>query len=69
MFQCSLLVVRAEGAITDLVSYYTLPSTIIGNPHYDTLKAAFMYYTVAKGTPLLQLMTDALVLAHNKCVS
>ncbi len=49
------------------MSYYTLPSTIIGNAQYDTLKAAFMYYTVAQGTPLLQLMNDALVLAATKC--
>ena len=56
----------ADGQLTDLVSYYTLPSTILGNPQYDTLTAAFMYYTVAKGTDLLELMSDALVLAHAK---
>lgn len=49
------------------MSYYTLPSTIIGNAQYDTLTAAFMYYTVANTTPLLQLLNDALVLAHAKC--
>lgn len=27
-----------------------------------------MYYTVAAKTPLLQLMQDLLVLAHQKCV-
>ncbi|KAK9917820.1 hypothetical protein WJX75_008609 [Coccomyxa subellipsoidea] len=54
------------GKLTDLMSYYTLPSTIIGNAQYDTLKAAFMYYTVAAKTPLLQLMQDLLVLAHQK---
>ena len=46
-----------------MLSFYTLPSTIIGNPTYKTLKAAFMYYTVARETPLQQLMTDALILA------
>ena len=54
----------AGGAITDLVSFYTLPSTVLGNDKYNTLKAAFMYYTVAAGTPLHQLMNDALILAH-----
>lgn len=49
-----------------MLSFYTLPSTIIGNPTYKTLKAAFMYYTVARETPLLQLMTDALILAAKK---
>ena len=49
-----------------MLSFYTLPSTIIGNPTYKTLKAAFMYYTVARETPLQQLMTDALILAATK---
>ncbi|CAK0785601.1 glycylpeptide N-tetradecanoyltransferase [Coccomyxa viridis] len=56
----------ADGKLTDMLSFYTLPSTIIGNPTYKTLKAAFMYYTVAKATPLQQLMTDALILAAKK---
>ncbi len=56
----------ADGKLTDMLSFYTLPSTVIGNPTYKTLKAAFMYYTVAKETPLQQLMTDALILACNK---
>ena len=50
-----------------MLSFYTLPSTVIGNPTYKTLKAAFMYYTVAKETPLHQLMTDALILASKGC--
>jgi glycylpeptide N-tetradecanoyltransferase len=38
--------------LTDLISFYTLPSSVIGNDKYDELKAAFMYYTVAMATPL-----------------
>ena len=57
----------ADGKLTDMLSFYTLPSTVIGNPTYKTLKAAFMYYTVAKTTPLQQLMTDALILACKTC--
>jgi len=48
------------------VSYYTLPSSIIGNDKYDCLKAAFMYYTVATETPLQDLMQDILILATKK---
>jgi hypothetical protein len=33
--------------ITDFVSYYTLPSTIIGSEQYKLLKAAYCYYYVA----------------------
>ena len=54
------------GIITDLVSYYTLPSSIIGNDKYDSLKAAFMYYTVATETPLQDLMQDILILARDR---
>ena len=43
---------RADGVLTDLLSFYTLPSSVIGNEKYDELKAAFMYYTVATATPL-----------------
>ncbi|DBB08722.1 hypothetical protein WJX82_007365 [Trebouxia sp. C0006] len=62
----SYVVESAGGTITDLVSYYTLPSSIIGNDKYDSLKAAFMYYTVATETPLQDLMQDILTLATKK---
>lgn len=54
------------GQITDMFSYYTLPSTVIGNPQYDSLKAAFAYYMVAESTSLKSLMSDALVVANNQ---
>ena len=60
------MTVLTGGTITDLVSYYTLPSSIIGNDKYDSLKAAFMYYTVATETPLQDLMQDILTLATKK---
>jgi len=31
-------------AITDFVSFYTLPSTIVSNPRHDLLQAAYLYY-------------------------
>jgi len=49
--------------ITDMISFYTLPSTIIGNVQYKTLKAAYSFYNVSTHTPWEQLMTDALILA------
>lgn len=33
------------GQVTDLVSFYTLPSTILGHPDHNELRAAYMYYT------------------------
>ncbi|CAM6085120.1 unnamed protein product [Calypogeia fissa] len=52
--------------ITDFCSFYTLPSTIIGNENHSLLKAAYSYYNVATSTPLLNLMNDALVMAKTK---
>lgn len=52
--------------ITDFCSFYTLPSSILGNRNYSTLKAAYSYYNVSTKTPLLQLMNDALIVAKQK---
>ncbi|KAF2587700.1 hypothetical protein F2Q70_00035118 [Brassica cretica] len=52
--------------VTDFCSFYTLPSTILGNPNYSTLKAAYSYYNVATKTTFLQLMNDALIVAKQK---
>ncbi|KAL5714402.1 hypothetical protein ACHQM5_016369 [Ranunculus cassubicifolius] len=52
--------------ITDFCSFYTLPSSILGNPNYSTLKAAYSFYNVTTQTPLLQLMNDALIVAKQK---
>ncbi|XP_050219292.1 glycylpeptide N-tetradecanoyltransferase 1 [Mercurialis annua] len=52
--------------ITDFCSFYTLPSSILGNQNYSTLKAAYSYYNVSTKTPLLQLMNDALIVAKQK---
>ncbi|XP_010445121.1 PREDICTED: glycylpeptide N-tetradecanoyltransferase 1-like [Camelina sativa] len=52
--------------VTDFCSFYTLPSTILGNPNYTTLKAAYSYYNVATRTTFTQLMNDALIIAKQK---
>lgn len=58
-------VVEKDGQITDMVSFYNLPSTIIGNDKYKTLYAAYFYYTVANVTPLADLITDAMISANS----
>ncbi|KAK4746489.1 hypothetical protein SAY87_012801 [Trapa incisa] len=52
--------------ITDFCSFYILPSSILGNKNYTTLKAAYSYYNVGTKTPLLQLMNDVLIVAKKK---
>ena len=49
--------------ITDMVSFYSLPSSVLGNEKHTQLRAAYCYYVFANGTKLLDLMQDALILA------
>lgn len=54
--------------MTDFLSFYTLPSTIMNHPVHHSLKAAYSFYNVHTVTPLLDLMQDALILAKSVCV-
>lgn len=58
-------VVENHGTITDFVSFYTLPSTVMHHPVHKSLKAAYAFYNVSKDTPLQDLMQDALIVAKN----
>jgi glycylpeptide N-tetradecanoyltransferase len=58
----------ATHEITDLVSFYTLPSSILHHPTYKTLNAAYSWYNVSTKTPLVDLMKDALILANKVSV-
>ena len=48
--------------VTDMVSFYHLPSSILGKD--ETLHAAYSYYNVATSITLTELMRDALTLAN-----
>jgi glycylpeptide N-tetradecanoyltransferase len=61
----SYVVENEEGEITDFVSFYSLPSSVLKSEHHKRLEAAYAYYTVAKGNSLTDLMKDALILANN----
>lgn len=56
-------VVENEGKITDFVSYYTLPSSVMHHPVHKSLKAAYSFYNVGAKTPWIDLMQDALISA------
>jgi glycylpeptide N-tetradecanoyltransferase len=65
--------------ITDMFSFYSLPSSVINNPKHTTLNAAYMFYYAIEISDdlnelqkekfikkrLNELMADALVLAKN----
>lgn len=61
----SFVVEASDGTITDFVSYYTLPSTVVYHPVHKTLKAAYSFYNVSTKTPWIELMLDALISAKN----
>lgn len=46
-----------------MISFYTLPSTVMHHPIHKQLKAAYSFYNVSEKTPLVDLMQDALILA------
>lgn len=53
------------GEVTDMFSYYQLPSTVVDHPRYKSLKAAYSFYNVAGKTSLKELLNDALVVARD----
>uniref|UniRef100_A0A2K6UZQ5 Glycylpeptide N-tetradecanoyltransferase n=1 Tax=Saimiri boliviensis boliviensis TaxID=39432 RepID=A0A2K6UZQ5_SAIBB len=62
----TFVVESANGEVTDFLSFYTLPSTIMNHPTHKSLKAAYSFYNVHTQTPLLDLISNALVLAKMK---
>jgi len=62
----SYVVCGEDGEVTDLCSFYHLPSTVIGNEKHNKLLAAYSFYNVATSVPLKLLMEDALTLAKMK---
>ncbi|XP_071455974.1 glycylpeptide N-tetradecanoyltransferase 2 isoform X4 [Marmota flaviventris] len=56
----------SSGKLTDFLSFYTLPSTVMHHPAHKSLKAAYSFYNIHTETPLLDLMNDALIIAKLK---
>lgn len=54
-----------NGEITDMVSYYSLPSTVMHHPVHKTVRAAYSFYNVSTKTSWCDLMNDALISAKN----
>jgi glycylpeptide N-tetradecanoyltransferase len=52
--------------ITDLCSFYHLPSTVIGHPKHQTLFAAYSFYNVATTVDLKDLTRDLMIMAKRE---
>ena len=64
-----MLVEGEDGEVTDFISFYTLNSSILDNPQYNKLHAAYAFYNFTVGNDpdrLKQIMKDALILAKNR---
>jgi len=62
----SFVICNAEGVVTDFLSFYALPSTIMNHPNYTSLNAAYSYYNVATTVEWDALMMDGLILAKQR---
>lgn len=51
--------------VTDLISFFCLPSTILQNPNYKKLMAAYSFYNINTSCEFKDLMKCALILAKN----
>ncbi len=60
-----LFLLQNDGQISDFVSFYTLPSTVMHHPTHKSLKAAYSFYSCSAKTPWVDLMQDALTVAKN----
>ena len=56
---------EVDGEVTDFLSFYILPSSIIGDTKHKTLYAAYLYYHVATTVSVEELITVTLILAKN----
>lgn len=61
----SYVALNKDKKVTDLISFYSLPSSVMHHPQYKSIRAAYSFYNVATSVPLKQLINDALILAHN----
>lgn len=59
-------VVEHEGKVTDLISFYSLPSSVLKHPVHKTLNAAYSYYFVPGQYDLKSLYSSALILAKER---
>ena len=53
------------GNVTDLISFYSLPSTVVRHPVHKKIEAAYSFYNVSNTHSLKEILNDALILARN----
>ena len=61
----SYVVENSEGKITDFLSFYLLPSSILQHDKHKILYSAYSFFNVPGSVSLKELMRNALILAKN----
>lgn len=61
----SFVITNDAGDVTDVGSYYHLPSSVMRNPLHNKLNAAYSFYNVATSVSFKDLMNDMLILARD----
>lgn len=59
----SYVVADEQGTVTDFVSFYSLPSTVVNHRTHDSVNAAYSFYNVATSRSWDDLMMDAIIMA------
>ena len=59
-------VVEEDEKLTDLVSFYSLPSQVLRHESIKILNIAYSFYNVPGKYSLTELISDALIIAKNK---
>ena len=59
----SYVVESPTGQVTDFASFYSLPSSVLGNEKHKTLYAAYQFWTCAKTVSLPELTNDVFGMA------
>lgn len=54
---------KKKSTITDFLSFYYLPSHVIGNPKHNMLHACYSFYNFATSVTYTELIKNALILA------
>ena len=55
----------ASEPITDMFSFYSIPSSVIRHPKHNKLYTAYLFYYYSSVTPFSKLLYDALILAKS----
>jgi glycylpeptide N-tetradecanoyltransferase len=60
----SYVVEDEDKQITDFISFYSLPSSILEHPDYETLHCAYLYYYFTGKYDITELQRNVLVIAN-----